>query len=57
MPTSSNPIDISASYDGGANSFVIKPSDLAGWTETLRQIERFWVHVATLPSADEGTNE
>ena len=34
--------DIVASYMGGANSCVIKPADLAGFAEALRQIWHYW---------------
>ena len=34
--------DVVSSYMGGANSCVIKPADLAGFAETLRQIWHYW---------------
>ena len=34
--------DVISSYMGGANSCVIKPADLAGFAETLRQIWHYW---------------
>ena len=49
LTTSSSDADIEGSYDRGANAFVTKPSDLAGWNDALERIERFWMELAALP--------
>ncbi|GAA1642416.1 response regulator [Actinoplanes couchii] len=48
--TTSNAVpDIVASYAGHASAFVTKPMDLDGFEEAVRQINRFYGAVATLP--------
>lgn len=36
-------------YDAGANSFVIKPEDLADFSETILQVSMYWLLVNHLP--------
>ena len=55
LTTSSSHIDVAGSYDRGANAFITKPSDLAGWKDALERIERFWLELATLPEPRSGT--
>ncbi|MCU1593036.1 MAG: two-component response regulator [Frankiales bacterium] len=49
LSSSDRPEDISASYAGGANSYVTKPAALAGLREGVGQLARYWMDVATLP--------
>jgi CheY-like chemotaxis protein len=44
MLTSSNqPMDIARAYDLGANSFLVKPADLAVLTELMKTIANYWL--------------
>jgi CheY-like chemotaxis protein len=43
--------DVVASYELGANAYVTKPVNLAGFAEIVRAIEGFWFTVVKLPSA------
>jgi CheY-like chemotaxis protein len=42
--------DIAASYDLGANAYVVKPVDLERFTAMVRAIEDFWFSVVRLPA-------
>jgi two-component system, chemotaxis family, response regulator Rcp1 len=50
LTTSSASGDVAASYDRGVNSYVVKPLDLDDFTGLVREINRFWLEVARLPS-------
>lgn len=41
--------DIVASYDLGANSYVIKPTGLDAYRTVVRTVEEFWLGAAKLP--------
>ena len=41
--TSNEEKDIARSYDGGANSYIRKPVDLAQFNEAIRQLGLYWV--------------
>lgn len=49
LTSSDRPEDVSASYLGGANSFVTKPAGLTGLREGVQDVARYWIDVATLP--------
>ncbi len=49
LTTSSNDLDVSRSYDRGANAYVNKPSDLDAWRDAMETIEAFWLTLARLP--------
>jgi CheY-like chemotaxis protein len=42
--------DVAACYDRHANCYITKPLDLEEFTKTVREIENFWMTVATLPT-------
>ncbi|MDT7042489.1 response regulator [Candidatus Nitronereus thalassa] len=50
LTTSSDPNDIHACYDKGANSYVVKPVDYDGLLEAMRSLCQFWLEVAEVPS-------
>ncbi len=50
LTTSAQDTDIIRSYDLGCNSFIQKPVDMRQFTETVRQLGRYWFEVVTLPS-------
>jgi len=41
--------DIRASYAGGANSYVTKPTTLSGLREGVGELARYWMDIASLP--------
>jgi len=41
--------DVEASYDLGANSYVVKPSTPAGLREGLQELSGYWTALASLP--------
>lgn len=43
--TSQNPEDIAKSYDLGANSYVRKPVDFTGYSESMHQLGYYWYHL------------
>ena len=51
LTTSASDADVLGAYDRGANAYVNKPSDLAGWQEMLEHVEGFWFVAARLPSS------
>jgi two-component system, chemotaxis family, response regulator Rcp1 len=51
LTTSANDADVLGAYDRGANAYVNKPIDLAGWQAVVSQIEGFWFSVVRLPPA------
>ena len=51
LTTSENDADVLGAYDLGANAYVNKPIDLAGWQAVMEQIEAFWFSVVRLPPA------
>ncbi len=49
LTTSNSEQDISRCYDAGANSYVQKPVDLAGFVEAIARLKEYWLEVAVLP--------
>jgi len=49
--------DFRIAYDLHANCCVSKPSDLGEFAQTVKQIERFWLHVASIPRDREPPRE
>jgi len=51
LTTSDAVSDVNAAYDLNANCYVVKPLDLAQFTQAMRGIEEFWLGMAMLPDA------
>ncbi len=49
LTTSEADEDVRRSYELGANAFISKPLDLAGWKQAFGDVESFWFGTATLP--------
>jgi len=49
LSTSELLADVNAAYDLNANCYVVKPLDYEQFTVTIRGIEEFWMHLASLP--------
>jgi CheY-like chemotaxis protein len=50
LTSSSLPDDINAAYDLGANSYLLKPSDLDTLIELVRTITHYWLRTNTPPA-------
>ncbi|MCR9278484.1 MAG: response regulator [Pseudomonadaceae bacterium] len=46
---SRSPADVRNSYLSGANCYLQKPEDLAGWKQMMQLISGFWLSFAELP--------
>jgi CheY-like chemotaxis protein len=51
LTTSEAERDIAHAYDLHANCYVRKPLDLDRFIQVVRECERFWLHIARLPSS------
>jgi CheY-like chemotaxis protein len=51
LSSSDRPEDVAASYANGANSYVTKPTSLAGLREGVGELAKYWMDVATLPKS------
>ncbi len=49
LTSSDDDSDVQRAYDGGANAFITKPSNLDGWLNVISTINDFWLSVARLP--------
>jgi CheY-like chemotaxis protein len=49
LTTSQAEEDITRSYELHANCYITKPGDLDGLIDVVRQIERFWLTIVSLP--------
>jgi CheY-like chemotaxis protein len=45
--------DVLESYQLGANSYVMKPTNLKTYRSTVQGVETFWSRIATLPPNDD----
>ncbi len=49
LSRSTEPTDVSTSYDLGANSYIAKPADFEGWFEYFSALRSYWLETVTLP--------
>ncbi|MDB5336650.1 MAG: rcp1 [Planctomycetaceae bacterium] len=49
LTTSSDARDIQSCYQSGANSYVTKPVDLAGFFQAIERLKNWWFEVIVLP--------
>ncbi|MEI7771271.1 MAG: response regulator [Chloroflexales bacterium] len=55
LTTSQAEEDVWMAYELHANSYVVKPLDLAAFVQTVQSIRHYWLSVVTLPAdADNG---
>ena len=47
--TSDDDRDVNACYQMGANSYIQKPIDLSGFSQTVQRMTDFWFAVVILP--------
>lgn len=53
LTTSSARRDIERCYEEGANSYIQKPVDMAGFVNAISQLKEYWFEVALLPKENE----
>lgn len=51
MGTSLSPDHLQEAYECGANSCLLKPSDLQAWDEAVRLLLKFWCDFTTTPKS------
>lgn len=49
LSTSSRAVDVVASYERHANSYVVKPVPMEAFERAMRSVEDFWFQTARLP--------
>ena len=49
LSISKTPSDISAAYELGANSYIVKPIDLPAFNEVIKQINIYWLLINEPP--------
>jgi two-component system response regulator len=52
LTTSSDERDVDRCYQAGANSYIRKPVDLAGFITAIQRLKDFWFEVVILPKAE-----
>lgn len=57
VTTSSNPRDVNACYDDGANSYVVKSIDFAKFEHDIRLLVEYWFEASLLPATVDAYNE
>ena len=50
LTSSQSPSDIKACYERHASCYVVKPFDVQEFSDTVRQVVRFWSNLGRLPS-------
>ena len=53
LTTSAARADILRIYELGANSYIVKPTDMDEFAEALQAVERYWLGVVALPPEQE----
>jgi two-component system response regulator len=48
LTTSAAELDIAASYDAGANSYIVKPSDFASLVQVFDHLSSYWFEIGSL---------
>ncbi|GAA4281317.1 response regulator [Gaetbulibacter aestuarii] len=50
LTTSSSFDDVSGSYRGHANCYIVKPVDISDFIQAISKIEDFWIKIVRLPN-------
>jgi CheY-like chemotaxis protein len=54
LTTSSEETDIARSYGIGANSYIIKPVTFDSLVDVVRELNRYWFEIVSLPTPQDG---
>lgn len=57
VTTSSNPRDVNACYDDGANSYIVKSIDFGKFEHDMRLLMEYWFEASLLPATVDAYNE
>ena len=57
LTTSSNPRDVNACYDDGANSYIVKSIDFTKFESDMRLLIEYWFEASLLPATVDARNE
>ena len=52
LTTSTDERDIEACYEFGANSYIQKPVDLAGFVNAIQRLKDYWFQIVVFPKTD-----
>ncbi|HVK57757.1 MAG TPA: response regulator, partial [Candidatus Kapabacteria bacterium] len=53
MSASAEKSDVAAAYRGGANAYLVKPSDTGKLTDIVKSIDAFWLNQNTFAAREE----
>lgn len=53
LTTSAAEQDVTHCYDAGANSYVQKPVDMAGFIRSIARLKEYWLEISILPKGPE----
>jgi CheY-like chemotaxis protein len=53
LTTSTDERDIEACYEFGANSYIHKPVDLAGFVNAIQRLKDYWFQIVVFPKTDD----
>ncbi|WP_182867401.1 response regulator [Rhodopirellula sp. JC639] len=53
LTTSTDERDIEACYEFGANSYIQKPVDLAGFVNAIQRLKDYWFQIVVFPKTDD----
>ncbi|QDV84124.1 response regulator [Stieleria sp.] len=53
LTTSTDERDIEACYEFGANSYIQKPVDLAGFVNAIQRLKDYWFRIVVFPKTDD----
>lgn len=54
LTTSNDPVDVDDCYSLGASTYIQKPVDFKGLTESIKTMKDYWFGIAILPAREEG---
>lgn len=57
LTTSSNPRDVNACYEDGANSYIVKSIDFTKFEHDMRLLIEYWFEASLLPATIDAHNE
>lgn len=55
LTTSDSESDISATYNLGANSYLMKPAGFSEFRDTMRVVTEYWFQTVNLPPKEKGS--
>lgn len=50
LTTSDNPDEVKAAYSEHANSYVVKPVDIAGFSRIMKTLAEYWFEIVKIPA-------